>query len=153
MAYEKKPKNYLNNRDLCEQIRISKAQGKMSDELAKMCMALADRYSKHPNFANIYSYKEDMVASAYMALFRNYHHFNEEKYSNAFAYLTQICKHQFYHYLNSEKKQRETKNAYAIDLGVSPDEYEGSGYDEEQAFGQSEPKPQKDAVPALTDEE
>jgi DNA-directed RNA polymerase specialized sigma24 family protein len=148
----KKPKNYLNNKDLCEQIRLSKEQGKMTDELAKMCMALADRYSKHPNFANIYSYKEDMVSSAYLALFRNYHHFNQEKYSNAFAYLTQICKHQFYHYLNMEKKQRTIRDAWAVDLGVSPDEYESSGFDEAAVFGQSEPKLEKDA-PALTDDE
>lgn len=48
----KRPVKYLNNRDLLAQVILSKKQGKMSNELAKMLQLLTMRYGKKGNFAN-----------------------------------------------------------------------------------------------------
>ena len=142
MAYIKKnkPRNYLNNKDLMEQIRISRAQNQMTDELGKMCMALAEKYAMHPTFANIYSYKEDMVAFGIFSLVKGWKYFNPDKGSNPFAYLTQVTKHAFYHYLNSEKKSREVTNALALDLGVTNQESDADFYNDLAAAFGNEPE-------------
>lgn len=130
MAYVKKnkPRNYLNNPDLMEQIRISKANGRMSDELAKMCMTLVDRYAMHPNYANVYYNREDMVSHAYFTLFKSWSYFNPDKSTNPFAYYTQICKHAFYEYLTKERKQNDIRGALMQELGVTPDEFADDSY-------------------------
>lgn len=142
MAYIKKnkPKNYINNKDLMEQIRISREQGQMTDHLAKMCMALAEKYAMHPNFMNIYSYKEDMVAFGIFTLVKSWKYFDPDKGSNPFAYLTQVTKHAFYQYLKSEKKNRDIVNALAIDIGVSAMETESEFYNELAAAFGNEPE-------------
>lgn len=144
--YVKKPKNYLNNKDLLAQIVLSKEAGKMSDELAKMTMMLVDKYAKHPQFANIYSYKEDMISFTYLTLFRQWHNFDPAKSDNPFAYFTQIAKHAFFQYVNMEKKQRLIKDARAMDLGVSNQDFEDSGFHEDEVFGKS-PVADKDDTP------
>lgn len=132
---KQRKRNYLNNPDLMEQIRLSKAQGKMTDELAKMCVTLVDKYAMHPQYANIYSYKEDMVSFAYFTLFKSWHYFNPDKSNNPFAYYTQITKHAFYQYVNTEKKQRDIRNAFSVEVGMLTD-YEDDGYDENQSVSE-----------------
>lgn len=119
---EKAPrrKKYLNNADLMTQIALSKAQGSMTDELAKMLMTLCARYAKHPDYSNIYSYKEDMESFAMLTCVKVWSRFNPERSNNPFAYFTQILRHAFYQYLNHEKKQREVKDIIRIDIGEAP---------------------------------
>lgn len=113
-------KKYINNADLMTQIAISKEQDKMTDELAKMLFMLVQRYAKHPDYANIHSYKMDMEAFANLTIVRVWKGFNPEKSNNPFAYFTQVIRHAFYQYLNQEKKQRETKDLIRIDMGEAP---------------------------------
>lgn len=113
-------KKYINNADLMTQIALSKEQDKMTDELAKMLFMLVQRYAKHPDYANIHSYKMDMEAFANLTIVRVWRSFNPEKSNNPFAYFTQIIRHAFYQYLNQEKKQRETKDLIRIDIGEAP---------------------------------
>lgn len=117
---EKKPKNYLNNRDMMEQVRLSRELGRPTDELANMFIVLVARYAKHPNYASVFSYEEDMQAHGLLTLVKQWHYFNPDKSNNPFAYYTQICKHAFYEYLRKEKKQRMVRNAYMVELGVEP---------------------------------
>ena len=113
-------KKYLNNADLMKQIALSRKQGRMTDELAKMLMTLSARYAKHPDYANIYSYKEDMEAFALLTVVKVWQSFNPEKSSNPFAYFTQVLRHAFYQYLNHEKRQREVKDNLLVDIGELP---------------------------------
>lgn len=152
MAYVKKnkPRNFLNNPDLMEQIRLSKAEGKMSDTLAKMCVTLVDKYAMHPNYANIYYNKEDMIAHAYFTLFKSWHYFNPDKSNNPFAYYTQITKHAFYEYLRKEKQQMDIRGALALDLGVNPDEFADDSYNEDAALSMEARPTEEPASPDLT---
>lgn len=117
---KKKPKNYINNTDLMIEIDLSRKQGKMTNKLAQMLMLLVERYSKHPDYANIYSYVDDMKSFALLTLVKVWVSFNPEKSKNPFAYFTQIIRHAFYQYLNHEKKQREIKDEILIDQGEAP---------------------------------
>lgn len=115
-----KKKKYLNNADLMKQIALSRAQDRMTDELANMLMMLCARYAKHPDYANIYSYDEDMKAFAMLTFVKVWRSFNPEKSNNPFAYFTQICRHAFYQYLNHETKQRTIKDEILVNIGELP---------------------------------
>jgi len=117
---KKKPKNYLNNADMLKQIELSHKQGKMTEEFGRMTIELCKRYAKHPKFANIYSHEEDMKAYAIMTVVKVWKSFNPEKSNNPFSYFTQILRHAFYAYGNSEKKQQDAKAAVKKDLGLNP---------------------------------
>lgn len=110
MEKPKRVKNYVNNADLLTQIRLSKEQDKMTEELGKMIIMLCERYSSHPTYANIYYNKDDMVAFAIMTLTKAWKAFNEEKSNNPFSYFTQIAKNAFYQYLNSERDHKRNKD-------------------------------------------
>lgn len=114
-----KKKNYLNNKDLLEQIKLSKAQGKMTNELAKMLQLLCYRYANKGNYIN-YTYNEDMQAYAMMMLCKTWNAFDPAKSDNPFAFYTQCIKHSFSQYLNAEKKQRDVRDAILVDNGMNP---------------------------------
>lgn len=112
-------KNYLNNKDMLEQIKLSREQDQMTDELAKMMMMLAHRFASRPNFAG-YSYVEDMEAYAVMQIVKTWRSFNPDKYDNPFAFFTQCVKNSFFQYLKKEKKQREIKDMELVFAGMDP---------------------------------
>ena len=116
---KKKAANYLNNRDMLAQVILSKEQGRMTDELAKMLQTLAYRYGKKGNFAN-YTYNEDMQAYAMLMLVKTWNSFDPAKSSNPFAFFTQCVKNSFIQFLNQEKRQRDIRDAQLVDKGLSP---------------------------------
>lgn len=87
-------RNYLNNRDLLEEIVKSKEQGELTPKALKMLMMLADRASTKLQYNNPDD-RNDCIAFAYMDLYRYWAGFNPEKSSNAFAYFTEIAKRGF----------------------------------------------------------
>ena len=118
----KKPKrkvNYLNNKDLLKEVAISKEGGQMTPKFAHMLQTLCKRYGSKGSLAN-YTYNEDMQAYAMMALCHSWKNFNAEKSQNPFAYYTQCIKSSFNQYLNSEKKQRVTRDTLLVDAGLNP---------------------------------
>ena len=93
----KRKKNYLNNRDLYDEIVISKSleegKGKLTTKAEKMLMLIAQRAigkMKYNNDAD----REDCLSSAYLDLLKYWRGFNP-KYTNAFAYYTEIAKRGF----------------------------------------------------------
>jgi hypothetical protein len=117
----KKPKkrNYLNNKDLLAEVAASKARGEMTPKFAHMLQTLCARYGSKGNYSG-YSYNEDMQAYAMMSLCNSWKNFNEEKSQNPFAYYTQCIKSSFAQFLNSEKKQRITRDTLLVDAGLNP---------------------------------
>lgn len=124
--------NYLNNKDMLAQVVLSKQQGRMTNELSKMMMLLADRYGRHPWFMG-YTYIDDMKASALLTVVRFWDRFDETKYSNAFAYFTQMIKRAFYQYKIQEKKQRTIRDLLLVDQGENPSYTFTEEYDAENA--------------------
>jgi len=114
-----KKKNYLNNKDLMTQIKLSKEQNKMTNELAKMLQLLCYRYANKGNYVN-YTYNTDMQAYAMMMLCRTWKAFDPEKSNNPFAFYTQCIKHSFSQYLNAEKRQRDIRDTLLIENGLNP---------------------------------
>lgn len=124
-----RPRKYLNNRDLLEQIRLSKEKGRMSDELAKMLQLLCARYGSKGNYSG-YTYNDDMQSYAMMMLCKTWGAFDHTKSNNPFAFYTQCIKHSFSQFLNSEKKQRDIRDAVLVDNGMNPSfTYQMDGYD------------------------
>lgn len=122
--------NYLSNTNLLEQVGISKANGKMSNDLTKMLMLLCDRYSTKSNFAG-YTFIDDMRMFALLNLCKTWSSFNAEKSNNPFAYYTQNIKNSFIQYLKNEKKQRNIRDMLLVSHGVNPSHTYSTEYAEE----------------------
>jgi len=132
---------YLTNKDLVAEVTLSKQQGKMSNTLAAMLQLLCSRYAKRGQFAN-YTYNDDMQAFALYMLVKTWNRFNEQLYSNAFAFYTQCIKNSFRQFLNQEKRQRTIRDLLLVEQGMNPsfrftedyegnnnqDDYEGGGW-------------------------
>jgi hypothetical protein len=115
----KNAKNYLNNADLLAELKKSREQDKMTDELAKMFMVLAERYASKGRFIN-YTYNEDLQGFALLTGVKVWKSFDPSKSSNPFAYFTQVFKAAFLQYDNSERRQRDIRDAKLISLGANP---------------------------------
>jgi DNA-directed RNA polymerase specialized sigma subunit len=110
---------YLNNKELLIAIGESKAQGKMTDKLARMFQLLCTKYAAKGNFVN-YTYNSDMQAYAMMMLVRTWNSFDPNKSNNPFAFFTQCIKHSFIQYLNREKRQRIVRDLLLVKQGMNP---------------------------------
>lgn len=142
MARAKKPKHYLNNANMLEQVLESKQTQLdhpdwtptkcLTPLLVEMFTKLVYRYSQKPNWRG-YSWIDDMRSEALMVLCTNALKFNEEKSSNCFGYFTQFVKNSFLSYIDKEKVQRNVKDAILINHGFAPsfaNQVGSSTYDE-----------------------
>lgn len=137
---KRKTKNYLNNKDIIKQWKLSFEQDAMNDEFTKMMMLLTRKYSSKMRFNVCDSFRDDMEAFALMTIAKVWRSFNPEKSNNPFAYFTQVIKRAFYQYQNIERKQRNISNELLIDAGHDPShafmvEYEFQDYDPHEAGG------------------
>lgn len=87
-------RNYLNNRDLLEEIKKSKVQDELTPKALEFLMLLADKCSRKLAYRDPKD-REDCIAFAYMDLYRYWRNFNPAKSTNAFAYFTEIAKRGF----------------------------------------------------------
>lgn len=116
---KKRTVNYLNNADILKQVKLSKEQGRMNNELAKMLMLLCQKYATKGSLAG-YSYNEDMQAFALMSLCKTWATFDSDRGKNPFAYYTQCIKNSFNMFLGSEKKQRVVRDTIMVANGMTP---------------------------------
>lgn len=84
-------KYYLNNSDLLKEIIVSKKKGVASSELIKMFILIAKNVTRKLKYRN-YDDRLDCIQEGILQMLLNYHKFNEDKYDNALAYITEICK-------------------------------------------------------------
>jgi hypothetical protein len=84
-------KHYLNNKDLLEEIRKSKEQGKLTDNAVKMFMLLSERIISRLPYANDYL-REEALSGARLDLLMYWDRFDEAKSTNAFSYYSQVAK-------------------------------------------------------------
>jgi hypothetical protein len=89
-AKAKRKKEYLNNKDLYDEIVKSKDQDKLTPTAEKMLMLLAERAITKMKYVSLDD-KKDCLAFAMLDLLKYWRGFNP-KYKNAFAYFTEIAK-------------------------------------------------------------
>jgi hypothetical protein len=85
-----KKKNYLNNKDLYDEIVKSKEGGKLTRDAEKMLVLLAERAIRKLSYVNEDD-RQDCLQFALLDLLKYWQNFNP-KYKNAFAYFTEIAK-------------------------------------------------------------
>lgn len=83
-------KQYLNNKDLYDQIVLSIEQNKLTPEAEKMLILLAERATNKLSYVNNDD-RQDCLQFALLDLLKYWRGFNP-KYTNAFAYFTEIAK-------------------------------------------------------------
>lgn len=131
-------KFYVRNHQLIPEIRKSKANGRVTEELGRMLMLIAKNYVRK-NFFSSYTnnYREDMVGKAIEHLAASALKFDEGyaertgKKPNPFAYYTQCCKNAFRQTLKQEKRQRIARDALNMHLGLDPSWTYAEAWEEE----------------------
>lgn len=83
-------KNYLNNKDLYNQIVQSLEDDKLTKDAEKMLILLAERAIRKLVYVNNDD-RNDCLQFAILDLLKYWRNFNP-KYTNAFAYFTEIAK-------------------------------------------------------------
>jgi hypothetical protein len=86
--------HYVENREMMKEVIISKAMGKITPRLLQQCIKVVKGVSKKFKY-NDEDDRLDCEAYAYEVIIKNWYHFNELKFSNAFAYYTEIVKRAF----------------------------------------------------------
>lgn len=99
---------YLDNNNLTREIIDFKKTGFASEKLGKYLLLIANNLSSKGNFHG-YTWKHDMVSEAVLTCIKYLRNFKAGK-TNAFAYVTQICRHSFIAYIKQEHKHSEIKN-------------------------------------------
>lgn len=85
-----KTKNYLNNKDLYDEIVKSKEQGTLTRDAENMLILLAERTIRKMVYVDSAD-RDDCLQFALLDLLKYWKNFNP-KYTNAFAYFTEIAK-------------------------------------------------------------
>ncbi len=101
--------NYVNNKELLKEILKFKENNIISEELGDMLLKISNNYSSKGSFAG-YTWRSDMVSEAVLTCIRYLKNFNPEKSTNAFAYVTQICKNSFKLYIKKQKTHSKIKD-------------------------------------------
>lgn len=98
---------------------FDKTHGAISNNLAKMFLALVNKYSQKGNWRG-YTYVDEMRGQALLQLSHMGLQFNEAKSDNPFSYYTSSVKNSFTGVLNSEKKNQDIRDDLLVNAGQSP---------------------------------
>ena len=111
---------YIDNKRMYEELvkyndkmRAFKDDGKnkprISNYIGECFMLIANRLSSRPQFAK-YIFKEEMIGDAIENCVIYIHNFDDKKYTNPFAYFTQIIYYVFLRRIYKEKRQLYIKH-------------------------------------------
>lgn len=115
-------KNYLNNRDLYDQIVLSKEQDKLTPEAEKMLVMLAERAIRKLTYVSDDD-RQDCLQFALLDLLKYWRNFNP-KYTNAFAYFTEIAKRGYAKGWN-KIHPKKYKSTLSLDKNSGSSDHEG----------------------------
>lgn len=115
----RKPKNYMSNKEMLEEVIKCQQEDKISNKLGAMFHLLASRYSTKPWFAG-YSYREDMIAAGVLACCVAYKKFNIEKSQNPFAFFTVIVHRAFFQVMYKELKMQNIRDELLSEANMNP---------------------------------
>ena len=97
----------------------SKTHGKMTNNLGKMIIKLAERYSTRGNVRG-YTYNDEMRDQAILQLTQVILQFDESKSDNPFSYSTTICSNAFLRIINIEKQNQDLRDDILEMNGMTP---------------------------------
>ena len=86
--------HYVENKEMMKEVIISKAMGTITPKLLQQCIKIVKGVSKKFKY-NDEEDRLDCEAYAYEVIIKNWYHFDELKFTNAFAYYTEIVKRAF----------------------------------------------------------
>ncbi len=89
--------------------KFSKDHGRITEELGRMFLKLADRYAQRANWRG-YTYIEEMKGQAILQLSQIGLQFDESKSENPFAYYTAAITNSFTRVLNIEKRNQNLRD-------------------------------------------
>jgi hypothetical protein len=125
--------HYVTNSVLLPEVIRAKQLGRVTNELARMILMIAERFSCKSNFVG-YSFREDMVSFAMVNLMANALKFNPEKSNNPFAFYTTAIRNSFLQYLADEKKHRDIRDSLIVEEGLNPSfNYSENGKDDQNS--------------------
>lgn len=110
-----KEKTYLKNRVLLAEVKLCLETKKASDKLVEYFILMTKKISEKFQF-NSYEDRQDTLQDALVVLLRQWHNF-DLKYTNAFAYFTEIIKRSFalsYNYRTRLKTINDIDSFYNI---------------------------------------
>ena len=106
-------------KDICDWKQQIKEKGehvKMPDSIGQAIMNIAVGFSGYWKFSGYSSsWKSEMVEDAVLANVKGLLNFDETKYDNPHAYITQACYNAFIQRIKSEKKEQAIKHRYFLD--------------------------------------
>ena len=98
---------------------FSKGHGRVTEELGRMFLKLADRYGTRSNWRG-YTYNDEMRAQAVLQLSQIGLQFDESKSENPFAYYTAAVTNSFTRVLNIEKKNQNIRDDILQENNLNP---------------------------------
>lgn len=99
--------------------KFSKEHGRITENLGKMYLKLAERYAQRSNWRG-YTYVEEMKGQAILQLSHIGLQFDESKSENPFAYYTAAVTNSFTRVLNIEKKNQNIRDDMLEEAGLTP---------------------------------
>jgi hypothetical protein len=149
--------NYVKNDELLKEIIIFKSVGHASEQLGMMLMKIAAHYSSKGSFSG-YTWVSDMRSDAVLTCLKYLKNFDPQKSSNAFAYVTQICKNAFKAFIKNQNKHGEIKdicyNSYQNFIDNQGESYMRKAIDYERiriSFPSEEELPVPEIVEAIVE--
>jgi hypothetical protein len=98
---------------------FSKEHGRITEELGKMYLMLAERYAQRSNWRG-YTYVDEMKGQAILQLSQIGLQFDESKSENPFAYYTAAVTNSFTRVLNIEKRNQNIRDDMLEENGLTP---------------------------------
>jgi hypothetical protein len=98
---------------------FSKEHGRITEELGKMYLMLAERYAQRSNWRG-YTYVDEMKGQAILQLSQIGLQFDESKSENPFAYYTAAVTNSFTRVLNIEKRNQNIRDDMLQENGLTP---------------------------------
>jgi len=99
--------------------QFSKEHGRITEELGKMYLMLAERYAQRSNWRG-YTYVDEMKGQAILQLSQIGLQFDESKSENPFAYYTAAVTNSFTRVLNIEKRNQNIRDDMLEQNGLTP---------------------------------
>lgn len=124
--------HYINNADFLQALKDHKQRSKEHEEkglpppripeyVGECILKIANNLAKRPNFY-AYTYIQECISDGIENSICYVNNFDTDKYSNPFAYFTQICWYAFVRRIHKEKKQQYIKCRATENFGVLGDE-------------------------------
>lgn len=123
---------YINNKEFYDEIvKYKEGDDSYKEAIWLKFQKLAKRKSSQTKFSG-YTYKEDFVSDAVVMCALKLDKFDHEKYTNPFAYFTEVVKNCFWANILYENRESEKKKML---LDVYEPESRGTEYPEQNKYG------------------